>query len=89
MYDRAVERESYALCYVPDQYKTQVIHERAIERVSYVLKWFLISIRPKRCVKELLKHSMVIALYFLGKFAPDQYKTQDMCNDRSHEKNPS
>ena len=38
MYDRAVEKDLYVLCYIPDHYKTQVIFERAAERVLYVPK---------------------------------------------------
>ena len=45
MYDRAVEREPLSLGYVPDQYKTQEMCERAFKRVSYVSEWFWISMR--------------------------------------------
>ena len=38
MYDRAVEKDLYVFCYIPDHYKTQVIFERAAERVLCVLK---------------------------------------------------
>ena len=41
--------------YVPNQFKTQEMWNRAVQRVTEVLEYFLISLRPKRCGIEQYK----------------------------------
>ena len=58
---RAGKEKPFALAYVFNQYKTQEMCERAVEKDPWLLKdnrkIFLISIRTKRYVKELLKRN--------------------------------
>ena len=55
MCEKAVEEDPYQLDDFPDHLKTQEMCEKAVENESETLEMSLITSRPKRCVKELLK----------------------------------
>ena len=73
------EEKRFALPYVFNQYMTQETCERAVEKDPWWLKnhWkiFLISIRPRWYVKELLKRKRLL------EYIPDQCITQEILKE--------
>ena len=55
MCSRAVEKYLHPLRFIPDHLKVQEMCEKAVEKNPYQLDDFLIVLKPKGCVKKLLK----------------------------------
>ena len=57
MCEKAVEEKPYILEFVPDHLKTKEMCEKAVEDDLGSWNLFLITLRRRKCVKELLKKS--------------------------------
>ena len=55
--EKAVEDGPWHLKHVPDHFKTQGVYEKAVKKAHGSCSMFLTVLRPKGCVKKLLKKS--------------------------------
>ena len=76
---KAVEKDPPMLRHVPDHFKTKDMCDKAVEKLPRDCNTSLITLRPNRCVKKLLKKCH--ECWKLSSISPviDQYKTQEMC----------
>ena len=75
MCEKTVEKDSWLLRYIPDQYKTQEMCNKAVDIDPYQLEHVPGHLR----IEEMCKGVLCFCPWLVG-HVPDQYKTQKMCN---------
>ena len=73
------KRFSYALPYVPDEYKTQQMYKSVVLKYPENLRFLLNQYKTQE-MSELLKGSHIIAIYL---YVRDRYKTTNRCMKKS------
>ena len=73
MCGKAIEPEGWILCFVPNQYKTQEMSERAVEKDSRTLT----SVSDQRMTKEMCERAIENKGWKFC-FVPGRYNTQRM-----------